>query len=505
MAAALRAHPIAVGCCSLTGKPEQSLFWVDPATGVWRRRGLDWLPEQHSTGRLILADYKTGKTASPTLLERSLYDYGYHIQAAWYLDGVTALGLARDAAFLLITRRRRRRTWSPSSNPTRWRYGIGRPPQPAGPRDLPRLHRQGAGRATATTSNSSLPRWIENRFLEETCDRRPRPCRSARGPAPGRLGQATAIEQSRAVAEVQAAIVVAQQCPRNVQVAMAEMRVLHARWRSPSGRSTATRAGARPSPARPSTWPASWRAAGATSSTASPSCAATTTTASPRCIAFAWDVQTNTRNSTHVHRPAQARQARRPRGLTDMRDIYENNANNGARRLREAIFAILPPWFVADAKSGCATRPWPAAAGSRSRSASPTPSRRTAVAAWSRTSWSEARPASPISWTEHDVAQLSVIYQVAGPGRGHGGAGVPAAAGNRRRDRRHGDTPAPNCRGCGTNSRAVQAAAGAAARQPPPWCGTCDETTRQVETDDGRPARCPRCHPLVVRKETTTP
>jgi hypothetical protein len=70
---------------------------------------------------------------------------------------------------------------------------------------------------------------------------------------------------------------------------------------------------------------------------------------------------------------------------------------------------------------------------------------------------------------------------------------------------KHGDKPAPNCRGCGTNSRAVQAAAGAAARQPPAWCGACDETTRQVETDDGRPARCPRCHPLVVRKEATTP
>ena len=37
--------------------------------------------------------------------------------------------------------------------------------------------------------------------------------------APSRLGQATAVEQSRAIAEVQAAIVVAQQCPRNVSQA----------------------------------------------------------------------------------------------------------------------------------------------------------------------------------------------------------------------------------------------------------------------------------------------
>ncbi len=30
----------------------------------------------------------------------------------------------------------------------------------------------------------------------------------------------------------------------------------------------------------------------------------------------------------------------------------------------------------------------------------------------------------------------------------------------------------------------------------PPWCGNCDERTRQVTGADGRPARCPACHPL---------
>ncbi len=33
----------------------------------------------------------------------------------------------------------------------------------------------------------------------------------------------------------------------------------------------------------------------------------------------------------------------------------------------------------------------------------------------------------------------------------------------------------------------------------PPWCGKCDEHTRQTEDDQGRPARCPDCHPLVSR------
>lgn len=30
----------------------------------------------------------------------------------------------------------------------------------------------------------------------------------------------------------------------------------------------------------------------------------------------------------------------------------------------------------------------------------------------------------------------------------------------------------------------------------PDHCGRCDPRTRQVELQDGRPARCPRCHPL---------
>lgn len=30
----------------------------------------------------------------------------------------------------------------------------------------------------------------------------------------------------------------------------------------------------------------------------------------------------------------------------------------------------------------------------------------------------------------------------------------------------------------------------------PPWCGHCDERTRQLELPDGRLRRCPDCHPL---------
>jgi hypothetical protein len=35
------------------------------------------------------------------------------------------------------------------------------------------------------------------------------------------------------------------------------------------------------------------------------------------------------------------------------------------------------------------------------------------------------------------------------------------------------------------------------ATQMPAWCTSCDERTRLVEQADGRPARCPDCHPLT--------
>ena len=32
----------------------------------------------------------------------------------------------------------------------------------------------------------------------------------------------------------------------------------------------------------------------------------------------------------------------------------------------------------------------------------------------------------------------------------------------------------------------------------PPWCGVCDEHTRQRENDQGLPFRCPKCNPRAV-------
>jgi hypothetical protein len=103
MAAAIRAHPVASRLFTPgRGRPEQALIWRDDATGVMRRALLDWLPDVPG-GRLIVPDYKTARSGDPDELSRAAHNYSYHQQAAWYLDGVRALGLGNDdAAFVFV-------------------------------------------------------------------------------------------------------------------------------------------------------------------------------------------------------------------------------------------------------------------------------------------------------------------------------------------------------------------------------------------------------------------
>jgi PDDEXK-like domain of unknown function (DUF3799) len=109
MADALRSHPWAGRLFQPgTGRPELSLFWHDGPTGVTRRARLDWAPDP-GTGRLIIPDYKTCRSAEPGALERAMYEYGYHQQADWYRAGAQAVELAdRDAEFVFVCQETRR-------------------------------------------------------------------------------------------------------------------------------------------------------------------------------------------------------------------------------------------------------------------------------------------------------------------------------------------------------------------------------------------------------------
>jgi hypothetical protein len=82
MATAVRSHPIARKLLKLgTGQPERTLIWQDPATGVMCRAKADWL-------RLDgIVDLKTTESAAPDALSKAAHNYGYAVQAPFYLRG----------------------------------------------------------------------------------------------------------------------------------------------------------------------------------------------------------------------------------------------------------------------------------------------------------------------------------------------------------------------------------------------------------------------------------
>jgi hypothetical protein len=172
-------------------------------------------------------------------------------------------------------------------------------------------------------------------------------------PGPGWVGQGTAIEQSRAIEEVRAAMVVAQQCPRNEDAALAGMRrscgrmelASRAFFAFPRGGETVSGETIHLARELARNW--------GNISHGVTELRRDDPGGTSEMQAFAWDLQTNVR-SAHVFIVPHRRDTKKGvRTLTDLRDIYENNANNGARRLREAIFSVMPIWYTAEAVELC--------------------------------------------------------------------------------------------------------------------------------------------------------
>jgi hypothetical protein len=170
---------------------------------------------------------------------------------------------------------------------------------------------------------------------------------------PDRVGQQTAVEQSRAVAEVQAAIYVARQFPRDV------------------GRSRTAMQSACGSMALAEKAFYRFPRAGGAVEGSTIHLAKTLAQAwgniqygvsemrrddnyrQSEMQAWAWDVEANTRHVLTFIVPHAKFAKGKVEALIDLRDIYENNANNGARRLREAIFAVIPDFFIDEAEELC--------------------------------------------------------------------------------------------------------------------------------------------------------
>jgi hypothetical protein len=229
-------------------------------------------------------------------------------------------------------------------------------------------------------------------------------------PAPARVGQQTAVEQSRAAAEVHAAVLVAQQCPRDEQAALAAMRescrqirlAERAFYRFPRGGQTVSGPTVHLARELARVWGNVQYGIAELSRDDEHG--------QSEMQAWAWDLQTNTRSSQVFIVPHVRDKRGSVERLTDMRDIYESNTNAGARRLRQAIWSILPPWLVEEAEEICtatlkdgggvplAKRISTAADGFAKRGVS--------------AAQLEQRIGRPRSeWTEHDVVQLGVIWK----------------------------------------------------------------------------------------------
>jgi len=103
MASALREHRTAAALFDPAGgKPEQSLYWVDPITKVTCRARPDWLRDS-GPGRAVIPDYKTAAKVDRKSIQKAIRDRGYHAQAAWCIEGARHVGVADErAVFLLV-------------------------------------------------------------------------------------------------------------------------------------------------------------------------------------------------------------------------------------------------------------------------------------------------------------------------------------------------------------------------------------------------------------------
>jgi hypothetical protein len=97
MAARVLTHPVAK-LMFQTGTFEPTLAWQDQETGIWCRVRPDFLPKV----RQFIPDLKSTVSAHPKAFAKSVDNYGYHMAAALYLEGLRVLFGERPKGFILV-------------------------------------------------------------------------------------------------------------------------------------------------------------------------------------------------------------------------------------------------------------------------------------------------------------------------------------------------------------------------------------------------------------------
>jgi len=223
------------------------------------------------------------------------------------------------------------------------------------------------------------------------------------------ISQATAVEQARAVAEVQAAVLVAQQVPRDITRAVNDMRQScsqigladRAFYRYPRGGQTVTGESIHLARELARCW--------GNCDYGIKELRRDDENHYSEMQAWAWDQQTNTRSSQTFIVPHKRDTKKGAQVLSDLRDVYENNANMGARRLREAIFSILPKWYTEDAKTASMAA-LETGGGDKPLEQRVADAVRTFDGLGVKRARLEARFGPTSKWSAHDLAQLRVIH-----------------------------------------------------------------------------------------------
>lgn len=168
--------------------------------------------------------------------------------------------------------------------------------------------------------------------------------------APQKTGQATQIEQARAIAEVRAAVMIAMDRPRDRSAALTEMREVcgimglaeRAFFRVPRGGQQVNGESIHLARELARIW--------GNINYGVKEMVRDDIKGQSELLAFSWDLQTNARSEIVFIVPHTRGQGRK---LTGTQEIYENNASFAGRRLRETIFAVLPIWFKDEAAKLC--------------------------------------------------------------------------------------------------------------------------------------------------------
>lgn len=93
---AVMEHPVAGPLFRRKGKAEQSVYWLDKETGLLCRCRPDWWADT------IIADLKSTEDASADGFSKTVAKWRYHVQDAFYMDGVEQATGIKQRAFVFV-------------------------------------------------------------------------------------------------------------------------------------------------------------------------------------------------------------------------------------------------------------------------------------------------------------------------------------------------------------------------------------------------------------------